>query len=193
MIPHRICVKAFVVEPASLDLSAVVPVFHRWIQSQQSDGLLIDVADYRHLSRGPGVVLIGHEADYALDLAQGRPGFLYRRKRAMPASLADALHLCISQALKACQLLEQERELSGQVRFATDELRIALVDRLHYPNTPASFEAVRPTLEAIAAETYGEGAAIQRVENDPREPLTFRLVRSRATVAAAAPRFSRLD
>ena len=29
--------------------------------------MLIDVADYRHVPAGPGVLLIGHEANYSLD------------------------------------------------------------------------------------------------------------------------------
>ena len=45
----------------------VIPVFHRWIQTQAVDGLLIDVADYTHLPTGPAVILIAHEGQYSID------------------------------------------------------------------------------------------------------------------------------
>ena len=37
----------------SIDLTQAIPVFHRWIQEQALPGLLIDVADYRHVPEGP--------------------------------------------------------------------------------------------------------------------------------------------
>ena len=57
-----------------LDLSEVVPIFHNWIQEQESDEVLIDVADYRHVFDGPGVVLIGKDGDYSVGTARGRLG-----------------------------------------------------------------------------------------------------------------------
>jgi hypothetical protein len=37
-----------------IDLEAVIPVFHRWIQEQIFDELLLDVANYSHVPDGPG-------------------------------------------------------------------------------------------------------------------------------------------
>ena len=56
-------VKIFAQEPASIDLAGAIPVFHRWIQENVCEELLIDVADYRHVPAGPGVLLVGHEAN----------------------------------------------------------------------------------------------------------------------------------
>ena len=81
MISQRISVKFFVSEPDAVHLPAFIPVFHRWIQDHAVEGLLIDVADYKHVPEGPGILLIGHEGDYSIDMAKGRPGLLYSRKR----------------------------------------------------------------------------------------------------------------
>ena len=43
------------------DLEPLIPIFHGWIQDQVSEELLLDVADYRHVPAGPGVMLIGLE------------------------------------------------------------------------------------------------------------------------------------
>ena len=66
-------VKVFAKAP--VDLAAAIPVFHRWIQEGACEELLIDVADYRHVPAGPGVVLIGHEANYSLDCGRNHSRF----------------------------------------------------------------------------------------------------------------------
>ena len=51
---------------AEISETALVPVFHDWIRERVvPDELLIDVADYSHVPDGPGVMIIGHHADYA--------------------------------------------------------------------------------------------------------------------------------
>ncbi|HEV8246140.1 MAG TPA: hypothetical protein VGP93_10250, partial [Polyangiaceae bacterium] len=74
----KIQVKYFAVEPIALE--HFVPVFHRFIRDHVLDELLIDVADYAHVHHGPGVVLVGHAADYYMDQGEGRLGLLYSRK-----------------------------------------------------------------------------------------------------------------
>ena len=73
-------VKLLLENSQDLDLDAIVNIFHGWIQEQLCEELLLDVADYRHVHHGPGVVLIGHEADYAIDNTDGRWGIRYNRK-----------------------------------------------------------------------------------------------------------------
>ncbi|MBW1832016.1 MAG: hypothetical protein JRJ10_10020, partial [Deltaproteobacteria bacterium] len=56
-----------------IELGKLIPVFHEWIRAKKiTDELLIDVADYAHVPQGPGVVLIGHQSDYYLDVADNR-------------------------------------------------------------------------------------------------------------------------
>jgi hypothetical protein len=177
MTLHRIQVKYFVQDPSAVHLPDVVPVFHRWIQERAVDGLLIDVADYKHVPNGPGIMLIGHEADYGLDLGRGRPGLLYTRKRDVGLTLRESLRTAIQQTLIACCLLENEAELDGRLVFPTDELEIAFADRLRLPNTPASVELVRDDLTAVLAALYGEDAdvRIESLNEDPRRLLTLRI------------------
>jgi len=54
---QRIALKIFLDDESLLEPGDVIPVFHRWIQTQAVDGLLIDVADYSHVHHGPGVVV----------------------------------------------------------------------------------------------------------------------------------------
>src|ERR1041385_3049369 len=99
MNPFRTQIKFFLENPGRLDLSDVAAVFQRWIQQKALDGLLIDVADYRHVIEGPGIVLIGHESDYALENRDGRLGLLYTRKRQLQTDFQSQLRTSFRFAL----------------------------------------------------------------------------------------------
>ena len=57
---QHVNVKLLVQNPGEVDLEPLIPIFHGWIQDQIGEELLLDIADYRHVDGGPGVVLIGH-------------------------------------------------------------------------------------------------------------------------------------
>jgi hypothetical protein len=82
---QRIVVKVYL-EDKAVAPHDFIPVFHRWIQTRALDEVLIDVADYSHVHDGPGVLLICHEANYAIDVIDGRPGLVYARKREVTGS-----------------------------------------------------------------------------------------------------------
>ena len=152
--------KIFLDDPSGVELEEFIPVFHDWIQTQQLAELLIDVADYRHVPHGPGVVLVAHDAHYAMDLAEGRLGLLYSRRRethpgrgAIP-SVADRLRSVWHCALTACQRLTAHPALAGRLRFRGDELLLRCNDRLHGPNTAAAYAELRQHLEPFLATLY---------------------------------------
>jgi hypothetical protein len=143
-----------------VDLETFIPLFHRWIQDQRLQELLIDVADYRHVHHGPGVVLIAHDAHYALDMAQGRLGLLYSRRRETHPGrqalqhVADRLRSVFHCALSACQALETDPALQGRLRFRGDELLLRLNDRLRASNTAAAYDALCQHLEPFLTTLY---------------------------------------
>ncbi len=169
---RRISVKFFLADPASLDLELVLPVFHRWIQEHRVEGLLVDVADYRHVIDGPGVLLIGNDADYSLDRGGGRPGLAYARKRAFAADLPATLRQVFRGALEGCRLIESEPAL--RLRFRTDEAKITFLDRLRAPNRPETFERLKGDIEAVSKKLYPRGS-VTPWGGDPREPLAVRV------------------
>ena len=188
MIPQRISAKLFVDNPEAVDLPAVIPVFHRWIQQGAAEGLLIDVADYRHVPDGPGVLLIGHEGDYAVDLRDGRPGVQYTRKRGWTDDPADEpgqrlrqrLRVTLRLATQAGDALQAERLPAGRLAVRRDAVELRLLDQLRTPNSVEVFAAVRPAVQAVLAEFYGGKAfTLQQASTDPRLPLTI--------TAAASP------
>jgi len=176
MKPQRISCKFFLhPDPtAPLELSPFIGMFHRFIQEKSLDGLLLDVADYAHVPNGPGILLVGHDVDYGIDLAEGRAGLLITRKRYGKLDAADALRAALGSALRAALIIE--REGAGGVRFATSPLSIQLLDRLACPNDDAHYEQALAELSPVLSSVYGEKHEIARAHaEDPRKPLTLRV------------------
>ena len=179
--PHRLSVKFFF-EELSIDVESFIPVFHRWIRENVvPNELLLDVADYKHIVDGPAILLVGHEADYVVDLTDGKPGLLYVRKRDAGSNLADALSTTLSQALNGVKLTESDVELKGKLKLRTDDAIIVLLDRLNYPNAvngdgaDSTATAAQAQLSDNLAAIFGDDVTVTRVANDAREPLTFKL------------------
>ena len=176
MIPHRISVKFFVTEPDRVDLDAIIPVFHQWIQQSAVPGMLIDVADYRHMTNGPGVLLVGQDVDYAMDLGGGRPGLLHTSKRSSIDRLGERLADAFNAGLLACTLLSADAALGGAIRFHTDQVELTLMDRLAAPNRAATFDEFRGEIETFVDALYeGTSWSIERDEEDERRCLTVRI------------------
>lgn len=168
----KLGIKLYADVPADFAVESVVPVFHAFIREKKlADEVLVDVADYGHVERGPGVVLIGHGADYYLDLGEGRPGLLFSRKREGPedpeALVVDALR----RTFAAASLLESDLG----VRFRTDELRVAIPDRLNAPPTDETLAAFEPILRAALLATYGDRTIEVAREGSEKEPFTLRV------------------
>ncbi len=161
-------IKIFIAEPAAINLADAVPVFHRWIRDSVCEEMLIDVADYRHVPAGPGVMLIGHEANYSLDNRENRLGLLYNRKAVLDGTLRDRLQQAHGAALMACQLLESDPAFGGNLRFESGHCEVFVNDRLLAPNTEATWLLLKPELEnffpGCALERRGEPRDLLRVE-----------------------------
>src|SRR6266536_2221892 len=121
---QHVNVKLLLENPNELDLSTVVNVFHSWIQGQVCEELLLDVADYRHVHHGPGIVLIGHEADYSLDNTDGRLGLRYNHKAPLEGTNQERLGQAVRSALRAAQRLEEDERLKAKWNFNSQDIEV---------------------------------------------------------------------
>jgi hypothetical protein len=176
MTPQRLSLKVYLADGAAVDPAHLVPMFHGWIRQPPVDGVLVDVADYKHVGRGPAVVLVGHEADYAVDLSEERPGLVYVRKRPLPADLATDLRLGMRRLLQAACAFEERPQPHPPVRFSAEEWRLQAIDRLRFPNTPEAAADLKRWVEpALATLFAGVRLEIADAEGDRRAPLTLRV------------------
>ncbi|MEI9949733.1 MAG: hypothetical protein WDO74_12330 [Pseudomonadota bacterium] len=171
MLSERLQLKLYLEPSEHFELEALIPVFHRFIRDQVIKELLIDVVDYSHVPDGPGVVLIGHGADFYVGALDGAYGLVYSRKRGGPgpeARLEDALRRLIN----AARLLEQENGL--KLRFKSAELGLRLTDRLHAPNDDETFASTKAEVVALFGRVYGGEVTVERLPVS-KEPLGLRI------------------
>ena len=165
---QHINVKLYLENPETINLADYAAVFNTWIQTQRLEELLIDVADYLHVHNGPGIMLIGHEADYSLDNRAGRLGLLYNRKEPVAGTTQEKLAQAVRAALTVAQILEKENGL----RFNGSEVQVIVNDRLLVPNTAETFAAVVPEIKSFFDQLYNGPEYSLSQNNDPRERFT---------------------
>ena len=177
---QHVNVKLLLKNGAPVDLESLIPLFHDWIERQIFDELLLDIADYRHVHEGPGVVLIGHQGNYSVDNVDGRLGVRYNRKAAAKGSNQDRLHQAMRSAVNACQRLETEPVLERAVLFGGQEMEFFLNDRLLAPNTDDTRKALEPEFEAFLKKLFrGDGYSVSYA-SDPRRLFGFSVKASRS-------------
>lgn len=158
MNPARVSVRFPTSNPPG-DLEPAIAVFHRFIQRGLVEGLILDVADYRHVPQGPGVMLIGHDVDYGINPDE----FTVIRKRSGDDPAATQLRDALRMALGAMDAVEDDGELD--VTFDRSRFTIAAIDRRL--GTPDEVQAaLRVEIEPLITELYGPDAKVSVTDTD---------------------------
>lgn len=173
MTIERFCIKFFTKSDTDLDDAIFIDIFHEWIRLRKLDGVLLDVADYRHVPEGPGVMLITHEINFAMDYTEGRFGLFAQRKLGQKMAQPERILELVRSTVAFGALLEADPRVSGNLSLEAGSFHFMSNDRLLLPNTAEAFAEIKPDLEAAAAIIYpGRDVSIARLENDPRDRLT---------------------
>jgi hypothetical protein len=171
---YRVCVKLYAKEPHGIrhDADTFVPIFHEWIRERGFDMVLFDVADYAHVPDGPGIMLVTHEAAFALDRSDGRFGLFAQRRVPLEGDAIDAVATTLRQTLEVADGLERDPRLAGRLSFDRSVIRVEANDRLRVPNSDEGFAAFSgPVRDAVQRILPDRGSELRRVENDPRDRL----------------------
>ena len=173
MNPLRVSVTFATTTPPQ-DLEPAIAVFHRFIQRGLVEGLILDVADYRHVPRGPGVLLVGHDVDYGLD----EQSFTVVRKRRADDEMVTQVRDALRMGLGAMQAITDDGDL--EVAFDPARFTVTVSDRrLGEPGEVTS--VLREELAPLLTELYGADAKISPVESDdPRRSPSLSVEAERA-------------
>ena len=175
MNPQRLSVRFPLAAPLD-DLEPAIAVFHRFIQRGLVEGLVLDVADYRHVPAGPGVMLIGHDVDYRL---AGDALTVVRKRSADAAAtqLTDALRMGLGAAAAIAD--------DGDLPATVDPSRptVTVIDRRLGPPDEVA-HALAAEVGPAVADVYGPEAAVTASPpDDPRESSAVQIEAPTATVA----------
>ncbi len=181
---ERFCIK-FLAKEANLgesDEASLIHIFQDWIRDRALDGVLIDVADYSHVPEGPGVMLVSHEINYAMDKSEGQIGVYAQLKINNADSHKEAILDLVKSTAKFGQLLESDERIKGKISLEGGKFIYMTNDRLRAPNNEETFQALKPDLEAAATSLYpGQTVTVTRIENDPRDRLSIMVEASEQT------------
>ena len=177
---QHVNVKIFFSGELEVGLDRIVELFHRWTSEQSLPGLLIDVADYAHVPNGPGIVLVGHEADYAIDQADGQWGLLYNCKAPTDGTNPERLLAAFHAAAQACSTLEKELSAAGLPSFDRHRLQVTVNDRGLAPNTAETWERLEPDLRAFAEQLFDGPSVAMTPEDDPRRRFAVTMTSEQA-------------
>jgi len=165
---QHINVKIFVDGTLSVEPARFINVFHEWVKDRVMDELLIDVADYRHVPAGPGVLLAGHEADYSMDNTDDRWGLRYNRKAPLDGSNDDRLRQALRAAVNASMKLEGHFANDGPLKFNRQEFELFINDRALAPNTTETFTACKPLIDSFLSGVLGHNDFTLEHQDNPR-------------------------
>ena len=175
---YRFSLKLFIEPDCTLNGADCIPIFHRWIQTQALDLLLIDVADYTHLSNGPSVLLVAHEGNLAVDTAEGRTGILCTSKQPQTGSFAERLANVAKNVIAAARLLEDDIMFEGQLRFISTEWQFHANDRLLAPPGAESVSSLTPALQELMSIGYPDEPHQIRMDSQSKNRLKIQLTTS---------------
>jgi hypothetical protein len=172
---HKFGIKFFAADAEGIDILKLIPIYHRWIQQNALEDLLIDVADYSHVPAGPGVMLIAHEGNYALDETGHERGVVYYSKHQLAGELPERFARVARKALRAAQLMSEDTELGGALKLPGNRLEFFANDRLAAPNTDAAYAELQPALDTFLDRLYAGAPYSLARETDPKERLSVRV------------------
>ena len=176
---QHINVKLAFEDAGQIDLGRLIPVFHSWIQDQVCDELLLDVADYRHVPDGPGIILIGHEANYSVDNLEGRLGLRYNRKAVIAGTNQDRLQQAFGSAVRAAQRLEEDAPEGAKLALNGQQIEMWINDRLLAPNREEARSALGSELRIFLDKLFAGDSYTLSLDPDPRRLLTAKIVSDR--------------
>ncbi|MBI3696590.1 MAG: hypothetical protein HY238_17335 [Acidobacteria bacterium] len=170
---QKIAVKLFTDAPPTLNLDPFLSIFSRWRTDAADPARWVDLADYAHMPRGPGIVLIGHVCNFSFDLSAPAPGVLYSRKQGLDGSNEDRLRAVLRAAAEMSRRLLAEPEFPAGVHLLPGSLDIRFQDRLETPNADATDHLLRPAVTAVFDGLLGPGAYQARRQPDPGKLYGF--------------------
>jgi hypothetical protein len=150
---QKISLKILTDAPVTLNLDPFLAIFGRW----RAEGW-VDLADYAHMVRGPGIVLIGHHANFSFDMGSAAPGILYLSKKGLEGAPDERVRQVFAACFDMTRCLIAEPEFPSGVHLRTGALELVFNDRLETPNTPETDRALRPAIESVLDRLYGTGA-----------------------------------
>ncbi len=163
----------------ALDAHACIPIFHTWIrEAKVPNEVLIDVADYMHMTEGPFSLLVGHYRDIAFDVDSFGRGLQVVCKRDIEGDTRTQVRGLFDHMRTVSALLAEALQTIPAKLIAPDRARLRLNDRL-LGSDPEACAA----LETAVREVASAGTSLEVERSDPRRIPTWLLSHATSVLA----------
>ena len=170
---QKITTKLFTDAPPNPSLDPFLAIFARWGQEKNHPAGWVDMADYAHVRKGPGVMLVGHRGNLALDLADPGPGILYSNKRDLEGTIEDRILEAFSRCTELARELIVQPEYPAAFKPSAGFWELTFNDRLDLPNTETTDRLLRPAVDRALDELLGAGSYMIIRQSDPTRRYGF--------------------
>lgn len=177
---QKISIKILTDAPVTLSLEPFLAIFGRWRSDSSHPAQWVDLADYAHMVRGPGIVLVGTLCNFSFDMGTAAPGILYSSKKGLEGSPAERLRSALQSCFELASALVAEKEFPATVHVLTGSLELSFNDRLETPNTEATDRVLCPAALKVFDELLSRGSYELKRQPDPARLYGFSIGTTRA-------------
>jgi hypothetical protein len=170
---QKINVKLFLDAPQPVPVDALLPIFARWREDAAHPARWVDMADYAHVPTGPGIMMIGHQGNLALDLADPGPGILWVNKADLEGEIDVRIVEVFRRTLGMVRTLIAESGFPSTLRPRPGFWELVFNDRLVTPHTEETAVVVQPAVEAALNTIFGTDRYTLVSEKDPARRYGF--------------------
>ncbi len=178
---QRINLKLLADAPPDFSVDSFLAIFGRWRNDATNPAAWFDLADYAHMPKGAGVVLVGKQGNFSIDLGDPGPGLLYCGKQDYSGPVEQRITETFQRCLALVKPLLTEPEYPPDLEVQPGKWELAINDRLDSPNTGATDRELRPGISAALDTVFGPGAYAMERESDPQKRYGFSIRSSQIT------------
>ena len=162
---QRINAKLMADAPADLNIDSILAIFGRWRHDKDHPSDWVDLADYAHMARGQGILLVGKQGNFSVDLTDPGPGLLYAGKKDFQGPAANRVLEAIRRCLALAVPLVGEPEYPTGLKLQPGWWELTINDRLDFPNTDETDGQLGPDIRSALDTVFGAGN--YRAEREP--------------------------
>ena len=155
---QKINIKLFTDGPGVINLDPFLAIFARWRQDESHPAAWVDLADYAHVAKGPGVALVGQQGNLSIDLAEPGPGILWNNKKELDGSIEDRILETFRRGMTLARRLMAEPDYPEAFKPRVGFWELSFNNRLQLPNDPNTDRLLRPAVDAALGSLLGAGS-----------------------------------
>jgi hypothetical protein len=172
---QRIDIYALIDAPRNAKLDSLLAIFGRWRSDAAHPAKWIDLADYAHMSRGAGVVMVGKQGIFGVTRFDPGLGLLYSGRAQYEGSLEQRVVESFRRHLSLTAALLREPDYPAELKNLTGAWDLTVNDRLNFPNNEQTDRLLRPPIQAALDKLFGVGAYEMAPHDDAQRRYGFAL------------------